>query len=53
MRTHKDMTTISVATHEVTMSQFHHTGWECDCDFDLDINFHSDIESDVHSDSGF
>ena len=47
------MTTISVATHEVTMSQFHHPGWDGDCDCDLDINFHLDIESDVHSDSGF
>ena len=51
--THQDVTMIHVATHKVTMFQFHHPGWDCDCDFDLDINFHSDIESDVHSDSGF
>ena len=46
MRRHQCVTTFSVATPEVKMSQFHHTG--CDFDFDLDINFHSDIESDVH-----
>ena len=54
MRTHQDMTTILVVTHEVMMSQFHHTGCDFDCNFDLDVDFQfSDIESDVHSDSDF
>ena len=53
MRTHQDKTTIFVVTHEVLMSQFHHTGCDHDWNFDLDIDFHSDIESDVNSDSDF
>ena len=53
MRTHQDVTTDLVAAHEVRMSQFHHTGCDCDCHFDLDMDFHSGIESDVHSDFRF
>ena len=53
MRTHQDMNAIFVVTHEVMMSQFHHTGCDHDWNFDLDIDFHSDIESDVNSDSDF
>ena len=53
MRTHQDVTTFSVATQAVPMSQFHSTGCDCDFHLDLDIGFHSDIESDVHFDSDF
>ena len=53
MQTNQDVTTMSVDTNEVSVFECHPTGCECDCHCVLDVDFHSDVESDVHSDSGF
>ena len=53
MQTHQDKTAISVDTNEVPMSKVHPTGCHWDCHCVLDVDFHSHVESDVHSDSDF